>query len=114
MEFKETFSREYLNTLYVYRKGYQIEQQIVRHVLQEASGGRTKCIINGNWFYEHHAKEQITEWLVSRLKDRFPGVSIEYREVTNLRGDVERGIIIDWSPVNQNVKNDKNDCVIRL
>lgn len=92
-----TYSREYLKTYSVQKRAYDIEDQIVKRVLQEASGGHTKFIVNSNWFYEHHKKEQITDWLVSRLKERFPDVSIEYREATNLRGDVERGIIIDWS-----------------
>lgn len=93
----QTYSREYLNTLSLYRRGYEIEDQVVKRVLQEASGRHKRFIVNGAWFYEHGKKEQITDWLVSRLKERFPGVSIEYREATNLRGDVERGIIIDWS-----------------
>lgn len=94
---KESYSRDYLKTLSVYNRGYQIEDQVVKLVLREASSGHTQFIVNGSYFYEHHKKEQITDWLVSRLKERFPGVSVEYREATDLRGNVERGIIIDWS-----------------
>lgn len=101
----ETYSRDYLNTLSVYRRGYDIINQIVKLVLQEASGGHTKFIVNGAWFYEHGKKEQITEWLVSRLKEKFPNVLVEYREAIDLRGNVERGIIIDWTPPNQVVNS---------
>lgn len=94
----ETYSRDYLKTLPVHGRGYHIENTIVKQVLQlAASGHHTKHIVNGAHFYEHHKKEQITDWLVSRLKERFPGVTIEYREATDLRGNIERGIIIDWS-----------------
>lgn len=97
----ETYSRSYLNTLSVYRQAYQVEDRIVKHVLQEASSGHTRFIVNQNWFYEHYKKEQITDWLVSRLKQRFPDVLVEYREATDLRGNIERGIIIDWTPTNE-------------
>jgi mevalonate kinase len=93
----ETYSRSYLQTLQKNQRLYKIENQILQKVLQEASGGHTKYIVNGNWFYEHHQKEQITKLLVSRLKERLPEVSVEYREATDLRGNIERGIVIDWS-----------------
>lgn len=94
----ETYPRDFLKTLPTYHRGYEIEKRVIQDVLRHAaSPHHTKYIVNGNQFYEYHKNEQITEWLVSRLKERFPGVTVEYREATDLRGVVERGIVIDWS-----------------
>ena len=93
----ETYSRDFLRTLPTYHRGHEVEKRIIQDVLRHAASGHTKHIVNAAHFYEHHKKEQITEWLVSRLKERFPGVTVEYREATDLRGVVERGIVIDWS-----------------
>jgi len=93
----ETYSQDFLKTLAVYRQGYELEKRVVQDVLRQASSGHTRYVVTGDQFYERHKKEQITEMLVSRFKERFPGVSVEYREATDLRGNVERGIVIDWS-----------------
>ena len=93
----ETYSRDFLKSLPTYHIGYELEKRVIQDVLRQAASGRTRYIVDGHRFYEHHKKEQITEWLVSRLKERFPGASVEYREATDLRGVVERGIVIDWS-----------------
>ena len=93
----ETYTRDYLKTLPIHARGYEIEKRIVREVIQTASRNQTRYLVNSSLFYEYHKKEQITEWLVSRLKETFPGVTVKYREATDLRGNVERGIVIDWS-----------------
>ena len=93
----ESYSRSYLQTLRKNQRLYDIENRIIHEVRGHATAGHTKYIVNSNTFYDHHQKEQITDLLVSRLKERLPEVSVEYREATDLRGNVERGIVIDWS-----------------
>lgn len=101
MELLPSYNREFLQQ---YKKYHQYHREVVNlcgRVLQEASGGHTKYIYSLKGMFQQQMKKQecdeILDWMLKLLMTKFPDVSITYKEATDLRGNVEKGIIIDWS-----------------
>ena len=93
----DIYDREFLQNYAKYATWLSSEPRIVNRILQESIGGSKRYLIESACFLNPRPHEDITDWVVSRLKKRFPGVSVEYREATSLTGVVQRGIIVDWS-----------------
>jgi hypothetical protein len=93
--YNRQFLKEYRGARYQW---IQNETRIITRILQTAAGGReTRYLIDGREFMYGQREENITEWVVARLKERFPDSIVEYRQATELNGRVQHGIVIDWS-----------------
>ena len=90
----ETISKEFLQcyqTTHVYHNFINTHKQ---NIINAAALGHTRYPIHKHQ-YDNHRINQDT--LIQILKERFPGVSIEYVENTTLSGKKECGIVLDWS-----------------
>ena len=89
-----TFSRQQLQDLKWQKPYLDTVGMIVKVVYSEARRGyNTKYVYN---VYHLH-REQKVEILIPMLQSHLPDVTIEYKEQTQLNGNLEKAIIIDWS-----------------
>ena len=101
MELLPSYNRQFLQECKKYHEYHRQVLNLCGRVLQEASRGHTKYIYSLNGVFHQQMKKQecdeILDWMLKLLRNKFPDVNITYKEATDLRGNVERGIIIDWS-----------------
>jgi hypothetical protein len=88
------FSRQQLQDLKWQKPYLQTVEMIVRAVYSEAQRGyNTRYVFNAYQL----GREQKVDILIPMLQTHLPDVTIEYREQTQLNGNLEKAIIIDWS-----------------
>lgn len=90
----ETYSREFLQNHNKTHKYYTYINRYKTEILLAAARGNTRYVI-----YNHMLSgyEINTDFLIQLLKERFPDVTVEYKESTSLSGKTESGIVMDWS-----------------
>lgn len=94
-----TYSRQYLQTFRINHNAIQIVDKIIPQVLQKAVGANTRYVYPWNSYNYGSVQQELEEQekIVRLLKQKFPGVTVEYQEIKNINGKIERGIVIDWS-----------------
>jgi hypothetical protein len=95
-----TVSREFLRSLpdevnYIKQAKGVIDKIIVE--AQNSYNRPTRFIYREINHIYNGGKPFDVELFISILKKHMPDVSIEYKEQTLLSGQVEKGIVIDWS-----------------
>lgn len=90
----ETYSREYLQNYNKTNKYFTFINRHKTEILIAAATGKSRYVI-----YNHMlgGYEINTDFLIQLLKERFPGVTVEYKESISLSGKTESGIVLDWS-----------------
>ncbi len=101
MELLPSYNRQFLQE---YKKFCQYHGRVsglCSKIMQEAARGSTTHVYPLNEILHPQMKKQesdeLVDWIMKMLQNKFPEVTITHKEATDLRGNVERGIIIDWS-----------------
>lgn len=95
-----TVTRDFLRSLPDQVDYIKRAKGVIDKILLEAQNQHNKTTrfiyreINHNY---NGGKPFDVELFISILKKHMPDVSIEYKEQTLLSGQVEKGIVIDWS-----------------
>jgi hypothetical protein len=96
----ESYSREFLQQYRKYHEADALVKTIIANILSHAASGHHGKFIQPLKGRLTHAKNeertQIIQWMMNLLRNKFPDVDIEYREATDLRGNVDSEIVIDW------------------
>jgi hypothetical protein len=96
----ESYSREFLQQYRKYHEADKLVMTIVGSILSHAASGHHGKFIQplkGRLTHvKNEARTQIIQWMMNLLRNKFPDVDIEYREATDLRGNVDSEIVISW------------------
>ena len=88
-----TFTREFLQTYKQKAQAIAIREYVIKEVLRSSLHGQTRYV----YPYIDCQLTVSLEEFIQLVKEKLPGVTVEYRDATNLNGIVERGIVIDWA-----------------
>lgn len=98
------YSKEYLRSLKTDHNIIQIVERVKNVVLKEARSGKTRYVYSNMWeVLPQHIKPETMEYskttqkFIKYLQQSFPDCIVEQREVIDLYGNKQVGIIIDWS-----------------
>ena len=96
----ESYSREFLQQYRKYREADVMLAGIIERVLQHAASGHhsqyTQPLKGRFSQVKDEERKQVVDWLLTKLRAKFPDCGIQYREATDLRGNVDSEIVISW------------------
>ena len=96
----ESYSREFLQQYKKYAEADALVIAIISKVLSHAASGYhsqyTQPLKGRFSQVKNEERQQVIDWLLTKLRAKFPDCGIQYREATDLRGVVDSEIVISW------------------